>query len=250
MQAVAPVNSWPNTYSTHRVANPERYSNAWRDAIPSCVTGCIAGHCVHSMISARCCLEMVQQRIALFGTSADPPTRGHQALLEQLLHRYDRVATWASDNPMKQHGAALSVRAMLLKALVGQLNNENLDLAQDLSSPFTMVTLRRAHQRWPQHNLVFVVGSDLAAQIPHWKQADQWLSQCQMAIAPRQGWPLTPMALADLTRCGASVEVLDVEIPASASSEQRRAPQPEQVPSAVWPLLLEHNLYGLNPTPC
>ena len=65
---------------------------------------------------------MVQQRIALFGTSADPPTRGHQALLEQLLHRYDHVATWASDNPMKQHGAALSVRAMLLKALVGQLN--------------------------------------------------------------------------------------------------------------------------------
>jgi nicotinate-nucleotide adenylyltransferase len=151
---------------------------------------------------------------------------------------------------MKQHGAALSVRAMLLKALVEQLNSSNLDLAQDLSSPFTMVTLQRAHQRWPQHNLVFVVGSDLAAQIPHWKQADQWLSQCHMAIAPRQGWPLTAMALADLTRCGASVEVLDVEIPASASSEQRRAPQPELVPSAVWPLLLEHNLYGLNPTPC
>jgi nicotinate-nucleotide adenylyltransferase len=43
---------------------------------------------------------------------------------------------------MKQHGAALSVRAMLLKALVGQLNSSNLDLAQDLSSPFTMVTLQ------------------------------------------------------------------------------------------------------------
>jgi nicotinate-nucleotide adenylyltransferase len=150
---------------------------------------------------------------------------------------------------MKQHGAPLSVRAMLLKALVGQLNSSNLGLAQDLSSPFTMVTLQRAHQRWPQHNLVFVVGSDLAAQIPQWKQADQWLGQCQMAIAPREGWPLNPIALADLTRCGASVEVLDVEIPASASSEQRRAPQPEQVPSAVWPLLLEHNLYGLNPSP-
>ena len=250
MQAVAPVNSWPDTYSTHRVANPERYSNDWRDAIPSYVTGFIAGHCVHSKISAHCCLEMVQQRIALFGTSADPPTRGHQVLLEQLLHRYDRVATWASDNPMKQHGAPLSVRTMLLKALVGQLSSPNLELTQDLSSPFTMETLHRAHQRWPQHTLVFVVGSDLAAQIPHWKQADQWLSQCQMAIAPRQGWPLTSMALTDLSRYGASVEVLDVEIPASASSEQRRAPQPEQVPGAVWPLLLEHNLYGLNPTPC
>lgn len=250
MQAVEPVNSWPNTYSIHRVANPERCSNDWHAVIPSCVTGFTVGHCIHSKTSIHCCLEMVQQRIALFGTSADPPTRGHQALLEQLLHRYDRVATWASDNPMKQHGAPLSVRSMLLKALVEQLNSPKLDLAQDLSSPFTMETLRRAHQRWPQHKLVFVVGSDLAAQIPHWKQADQWLSQCHLAIAPRQGWPLTPIALANLTRCAASVEVLDVEIPASASSEQRHAPQPEQVPRAVWPLLLEHNLYGLNRTPC
>ena len=97
---------------------------------------------------------------------------------------------------------------------------------------------------------MFVVGSDLAPQIPHWKKADQWLGHCQIAIAPRQGWPLTPTALADLTRCGASVDVLDVEIPASASSEQRRAPQQKQVPSAVWPLLLEHNLYGLQPNRC
>ena len=54
---------------------------------------------------------MVQQRIALLGTSADPPTRGHQDRLAQLLTRYDRVATWASDDPMKPHGAPLAVRA-------------------------------------------------------------------------------------------------------------------------------------------
>ncbi len=56
--------------------------------------------------------------IALFGTSADPPTRGHQALLEGLLQHFPRVATWASDNPMKQHGAPLAQRAALLGALV------------------------------------------------------------------------------------------------------------------------------------
>ena len=89
---------------------------------------------------------MVQQRIALFGTSADPPTRGHQALLEQLLHRYDRVATWASDNPMKQHGAALSVRAMLLKALVEQLNSSNLDLAQDLNRGPASAQIGQCHR--------------------------------------------------------------------------------------------------------
>ena len=39
--------------------------------------------------------------LALLGTSSDPPTKGHQCLLEGLLARFDKVATWASDNPMK-----------------------------------------------------------------------------------------------------------------------------------------------------
>ena len=38
---------------------------------------------------------MTAAAIALLGTSADPPTRGHQVLLEGLLNRYGNVATWA-----------------------------------------------------------------------------------------------------------------------------------------------------------
>ena len=60
--------------------------------------------------------------IALLGTSADPPTRGHQALLTGLLEHYPRVATWASDNPMKQHAADLNMRRDLLQALVQHLS--------------------------------------------------------------------------------------------------------------------------------
>ncbi len=46
--------------------------------------------------------------VALFGTSADPPTRGHQALLEGHVQLYPQVATRASDNPQKHHGAPWS----------------------------------------------------------------------------------------------------------------------------------------------
>ena len=60
---------------------------------------------------------MTAAAIALLGTSADPPTRGHQVLLEGLLNRYGQVATWASDNPLKQHDAPLELRAMLLGEL-------------------------------------------------------------------------------------------------------------------------------------
>ena len=41
--------------------------------------------------------------IALFGTSADPPTLGHEALLSELTKIFPKVITWASDNPDKKN---------------------------------------------------------------------------------------------------------------------------------------------------
>ena len=53
-----------------------------------------------------------------------------------------------------------------------------------------------------------------------------------------------------LRRLGARIELLDLQVPATASSRVRR-PEPEpgdplqEVPPALRPVLLEHNLYGL-----
>jgi len=183
--------------------------------------------------------------IALLGTSADPPTCGHQALLEGLLERFPRVATWASDNPMKRHGAPLEQRAELLEALVRAIGDPRLELAQELSSPWAITTLERAAQRWPGAELVFVVGSDLAGQIPRWKQASTVVQRCRLAIVPRRGWPLRDEQLEALRALGGRVDVLPLEVPATASTEARRQPLCDQIPEAVWPLLLQHNLYGL-----
>ncbi len=183
--------------------------------------------------------------IALLGSSADPPTRGHQALLEGLLQRFPRVVTWASDNPMKHHGACLSERAALLTALVHSIADPRLDLVQELSSPWAITTLERAAARWPDAELAFVVGSDLVGQIPRWKQAEAVLERCRLVIVPRAGWPLRPAELLALEALGARLEVLPLAIPPSASSELRQRPDPHQIPAAVWPVLLQHNLYGL-----
>jgi nicotinate-nucleotide adenylyltransferase len=193
-----------------------------------------------------------RRAIALLGTSADPPTRGHQALLEGLLDRYPRVATWASDNPMKRHAAPLAARTALLAALVSAIADPRLHHAQELSSPWAITTLERAAARWPGQELIFVVGSDLAGQIPHWKQAEAVLAHCRLAIVPRAGWPLQPADLAALEALGARIELLELAVPASASRAQRQRPDPAQIPAAVWPVLLQHNLYGLGceaPTP-
>ena len=160
--------------------------------------------------------------IALFGTSADPPTEGHHVLLQGLLSLYPRVATWASDNPQKHHGAPLALRAELLGALVAAIHDPRLSLEQELSSPWAIETLERAARQWPGESLVFVVGSDLVAQIPRWREASRLLAGCRLAIAPRGGWPVRSEELEALRRLGARIELLDLQVPAPASSHERR----------------------------
>ncbi|MGB3262812.1 MAG: adenylyltransferase/cytidyltransferase family protein, partial [Microcoleus sp.] len=54
------------------------------------------------------------QKIALFGTSADPPTAGHKTILSWLSQHFDWVAVWASDNPFKSHSTSLEHRSAML----------------------------------------------------------------------------------------------------------------------------------------
>lgn len=192
---------------------------------------------------------MSQPTLALLGTSADPPTEGHRALLAGLAEHYGQVVTWASDNPLKQHGAPLAVRAQLLEALVQDLADPRIRHRQALSSPRAIDTVTRAAELWPGHALVFVVGGDLAAQVPSWYRAAELLQRCRLAVVPRQGFPLDPKALATIEALGGQPEVVHLPVPATASSAIRRHPSPEQVPAALWAELVKHNLYGLGQEP-
>lgn len=191
--------------------------------------------------------------IALFGTSADPPTTGHRALLKGLLALYPRVATWASDNPMKPRQAPLALRIALLEALVKAIDDPRLELVQELSSPWAIETVRRARARWPDQAVVFVVGSDLVPQMPSWRRAEELLAGLEVAVAPRRGWSLDAAALERLRAMGARLRLLELPVPASASSQARGGaglpPDPAQVPEELWPLLQRHGLYGLTAHP-
>jgi nicotinate-nucleotide adenylyltransferase len=134
----------------------------------------------------------------------------------------------------------------LLGALVRAIDDPRLRLEQALSSPWAVETLERAAGRWPGRPLVFVVGSDLVAQIPRWRRARQVLAACRLGIAPRAGWPLRPGDLEALRALGGRPEILPLEIPASASSRVRQQLDADLVPEELWPVLLQHNLYGLS----
>ncbi len=182
--------------------------------------------------------------IALFGTSADPPTLAHQALLNELTKIFPKVITWASDNPDKKHHIPLFKRTELLKILVKKISHPKLELVQELSSPRTIHTLKKALRLWPEANFYFVIGSDLAIQIPKWLNAKSVLNKATIAIAIRDGWPIKDQQLEEIKNLGGEVELLPFKIPGSSSSNFREKPQEALVPSELIPTLLEENLYG------
>ena len=187
--------------------------------------------------------------IALLGTSADPPTHGHKALLTGLLTIFPKVVTWASDNPNKNHRESLQNRHALLDALVNAIANPHLQLIQDLSSPWAIKTLNKASKIWPGAELIFVIGSDLARQIPTWEAPKAVMQKARIGIAPREGWPLQKQHYRHLKSLGARIDLLPLQIPYSASSHIRKKPNLSEIPTSILPLMLENNLYGLENKP-
>ena len=183
--------------------------------------------------------------IALFGTSADPPTLGHKAMLRELTKIFPKVITWASDNPDKNHQIPLIKRTQLLKILVKKISHPHLELVQELSSPRTIHTLKKAFKLWPDASFSFVIGSDLAVQIPKWLNSESILNQAKIAIAIRDGWPISDKQIKEIRNLGGEIELLPFKIPGSSSSNFRKRPLEELVPSEIIPTLLEENLYGL-----
>ena len=189
-------------------------------------------------------------QLALFGTSADPPTVGHRAVLAGLMQLFPRGCTWASDNPFKQHGAPLDVRAALLGAVVNSLtqqqSSDRLQLRQDFSSRRALDSIAAARCCFPDDEPVFVVGTDLVPQIPSWYAVETWLPSCSLAVVQRQGWPLKDQDFEQLRVLCPQVVQLPLEIPAAASSSVRHHPNPELVPSELLTDLAQQNLYGFS----
>ncbi len=174
-----------------------------------------------------------------------PPTLGHEALLSELTKIFPKVITWASDNPDKKHQIPLLKRTQLLRILVKKISHPKLELVQELSSPRTIHTLNKAIQLWPEANFSFVIGSDLTVQVPKWLNAKSILNKATIAIAMRDGWPISDQQLEEIKHLGGKIDLLPFHIPKSSSSKFRKRPQEGLVPQELVPLLLEENLYGL-----
>jgi nicotinate-nucleotide adenylyltransferase len=160
-------------------------------------------------------------QVALFGTSADPPTIAHQEIISWLASQFDRVAVWAADNPFKTHGASLAQRSQMLELLIAEIDpsiSHHATVYPELSSRRTFETLTNAQKVWENADFVLVVGADLIAQLPQWYRAAELLAQVKLLIVPRIGNEIEQTSLDRLVELGAELSIAPLSTPAISST--------------------------------
>lgn len=185
-------------------------------------------------------------KIALFGTSADPPTAAHQAILEWLSAHYDWVAVWASDNPFKQHGTSLEHRMAMLKLLIAAIDNpqKNISFHEELSYLRSLFSLEKAKEIWGDDvEYILVIGSDLIRQIRQWYRVEELLKQVQILIISRPGYLTTAEDLAALGTRGGNYEIADLNVPAVSSTAYREEKDKTAVPEVIKNYIQREHLY-------
>lgn len=185
-------------------------------------------------------------KIALFGTSADPPTAGHQAILSWLSERYDWVAVWAADNPFKSHQTPLEHRAAMLRLMIEEMEplQKNIGLHPELSSHRTLETVAKAKEIWgTDAELTLVVGSDLVSQLPRWYRVEDLLRQVQLLVVPRPGYAIQEKELEQLRQMGGKLVIADMTAPNVSSTAYRESGDPEAITPLIEAYIHRKHLY-------
>ncbi|MCG9892166.1 MAG: nicotinate-nucleotide adenylyltransferase [Thermosynechococcaceae cyanobacterium MS004] len=183
---------------------------------------------------------------ALFGTSADPPTLGHQSIVEWLAPQFDQVAVWASDNPFKGQQTPFVHRQAMLALMIEEITRKfsQVQFAPQLAYPRTLHSVQRARSDFQDSVLVLVVGSDLVDTLPTWYQAKQLLQWVELLIVSRPGTPIETTNLAALKALGARFTLANFVGPDTSSTAYREGAEQVSVIPAIATYIQQNGLYS------
>ncbi|VEP16827.1 putative nicotinate-nucleotide adenylyltransferase [Hyella patelloides LEGE 07179] len=185
-------------------------------------------------------------KIALFGTSADPPTAGHQTILRWLSQHYDLIVVWASDNPFKAHQTNLHNRSEMLKLTIQEIEplKNNITLCQSISDRRTLITVQKAQQIWGDAEFTLVIGADLVKQIITWYQIEKLLKQVKILVIPRSAYTIEKSDLANLQALGGQYTIATLNAPRVSSSRYRLRGDTTVITAAVENYIQQKKLYS------
>jgi nicotinate-nucleotide adenylyltransferase len=181
--------------------------------------------------------------IALFGTSADPPTIGHKKILEELSRIYAFTISYVSNNPKKKHIEDISIRSHLLKTLIEDLENPKILYNQNVSSQWAVESIKKCKEIYEFNNLDFVIGSDLIKDIFYWKDFDKIILEVSFFIILREGYPVESNTLKMLESRKVKFKISTIKIPDISSSDFRLNFNCSNLPKSLIDIVKKNNLY-------
>ena len=185
----------------------------------------------------------MEQSIALFGTSADPPTIGHKKILEELSKIYSFTISYVSNNPKKKHIEDISIRSHLLKTLIDDLDNPKILFNQKISSQWAVESIKKCKEIYKFNNLDFVIGSDLIKDIFYWKNFDKIILEVSFFIILREGYPVESNTLKMLETYRVKFKISTIKTPNISSSNFRLNFNCSNLPSSLIDIVKKNNLY-------
>ena len=181
--------------------------------------------------------------IALFGTSADPPTIGHKKILEELSKIYAFTIGYVSNNPNKNHKEDISIRSHLLKTLIEDLDNPKILFNQCVSSQWAVESIKKCKRIYELTNLDFVIGSDLIKDIFYWKNFDKITDEVSFLVILREGYPVESNTLKMLETYKVKFKISTIKIPNISSSKLRSNFNYSNLPTSLIDIVKKNNLY-------
>ena len=185
----------------------------------------------------------MEKSIALFGTSADPPTIGHKKILEELSKIYSFTISYVSNNPQKKHREDISIRSHLLKTLIDDLDNPKILFNQKISSQWAVESIKKCKEIYKFNNLDFVIGSDLIKDIFYWKNFDKIILEVSFFIILREGYPVESNTLKMLETYRVKFKISTIKTPNISSSKFRLNFNCSNLPSSLIDIVKKNNLY-------
>ena len=181
--------------------------------------------------------------IALFGTSADPPTIGHKKILEELSKIYAFTIGYVSNNPNKNHKEDISIRSHLLKTLIEDLDNPKILFNQCVSSQWAVESIKKCKRIYELTNLDFVIGSDLIKDIFSWKNFDKITNEVSFLVILREGYPVESNTIKMLETYKVKFKISTIKIPNISSSKLRSNFNYSNLPTSLIDIVKKNNLY-------
>ena len=133
-------------------------------------------------------------RLGLLGGTFNPPHIGHlvcaqEALVQLALDRVLLLPVFSPPHKEAHEDPGVEARVALCEAAVA--GDERLGVSRaEVDVPgrsYTVDTLNRLHDAQPGDQLTFIVGGDMAASLPSWREPRAILELCTIGAAARDG---------------------------------------------------------------